>query len=208
MSVLIVGANGNMGMRYRAIFDHLGVGYLCADISHTIDQMRGMSEGVTGILIATPTHMHAKMILGLADLRIPILCEKPISKNIAEVIEALRAVAKYATPFSMVYQYAMLPIGNSGLTKYDYFKHGGDTLVWDCIQLVGLAKGDIELDERSPVWNCSINGRKQDIGDMDRAYIHFIKSWMRKPEQDVGYLRDLHAKTLELDKNYGPARHH
>lgn len=204
---LIIGADGNMGRRYRAIFDHIGKGYICADINHTLEKIDRLAEVASSILIATPTSTHCSFIKALAHLRKPILCEKPISKDAGETVEALREVSKYRTPFDMIYQYKMLPQGAKGVTMYDYYRHGSDGLVWDCIQIVGLAKSDLLLKEVSPVWTCKLNGKKQSLGDMDQAYVDFIEAWFEKPGQDVSWLRDVHAKTFEIDRSYHARPH-
>lgn len=202
MSVLILGGKGNMGQRYQAVLKHLGVRFAVADVETSPADMKTLAAQSEGIIIATPTDTHTAYILSLAPLKKPILCEKPICKDPVELRSVLHEVKTQGCPFSMVYQYGMLltTSGQRGLTFYDYFKHGSDGLAWDCIQVIGLARGDIKLEEESPIWRCAVNGERLHLGQMDKAYIEFIRRWMREPKQDLGALVAVHEKAAHLDR--------
>ncbi len=47
---------------------------------------------VDGVIIATPPHLHAEMALAAAELRLPVLIEKPLTMNLADA-EAIRTKA-------------------------------------------------------------------------------------------------------------------
>jgi hypothetical protein len=201
MSVLIVGADGNMGNRYAAILKFLGKDYIGVDVRNSIDEVNSAAEKADGILIATPTESHCALIKRFLPYRVPILCEKPISKNMIEFKETMGEVRGSFVPFRMINQYRMLTDRNSvGRTVYDYFRHGGDGLYWDCIQIIGLARGEIRLGEESPVWRCMINGRALSLSHMDAAYIGYIQEWFKTPAQDLGIIYDAHEKTDALER--------
>jgi hypothetical protein len=210
MSILIVGGNGNMGRRYQAVLRHLKRDYRIADIDTPPEETWKMAMKSDGIIIATPTETHTAFIMSLSKLSKPILCEKPISKDVKELKKVLGYVGKKC-PIAMVYQYGVIADRHSkGVTSYDYFKHGTDGLYWDCIQLVGLANGDLRLAEDSAVWRCVVNGKRLDIGQMDHAYIGFIDLWMKQPKQDIGGLVELHecVESLEQDAQRANERNH
>ncbi len=200
MSILIVGGNGNMGARYRAILSHLDKDFHVADIGHTDKQIEELAKRCDATIITTPTETHAHFIHMLSPIKKPILCEKPVSMNLQELKGVVHQLRADQTPFSMVYQYRMLidPL-RMGWTHYNYFKHGNDGLAWDCIQVIGLARQQVELEESSPIWRCTINGASMDIGAMDFAYIRFIRNWLKYPHQDLGQLLAIHERTHEMD---------
>lgn len=203
--ILIVGANGNMGRRYRAILNYLGVPWRGIDLKDSWP--RDEARQITGVIIATPTVCHLTDLMNAEHYECPVLCEKPISTNAQNLS---RILADIHNPIKMVMQYQFttrkLAVANSP-SFYDYYNHGRDGLVWDCIQIIGLAKGDVNLAEESPVWDCSINGSQIDIREMDFAYVEMIKNWLKIPGQDKNEILEIHQKTheLALSGRFGPS---
>lgn len=197
--VCIVGGRGNMASRYRSIFDMLGVEVVVWDIDEKPD-----TADVDGFLVATPTPTHFDVLTALIPMKKPILCEKPVVKTIEELEQIKSLCSLYDTPFQVVMQYCWLtdPL-NLGPSRYDYFKHGNDGLLWDCFQIVALAKGDVELGEKSPIWDCVINGQRLNIAAMDFAYIEMIRSWIERPgAQPWDFIIECHQKVLNYAKKY------
>lgn len=204
MSILVVGGRGNMGKRYRAILNFLGIESTVVEKEHSTTYMKRMAQASEGIIIATPTNTHVDLIRSFIPSGKPILCEKPICRNPAELKELMREINESDTFLSMVMQYRMLAPKRFDRKRpppshYDYFRHGTDGLAWDCIQIIGLAEGNLMLGETSPVWKCTINGKKLDIGQMDRAYVEFIADWLDDPGDDLSEVLEMHEKTLEVE---------
>ncbi len=157
--VAVIGASGNMGRRYAMILEqYCG----CEVVRVDIDTHSKIDDLVScdGIIIATPTDNHVEDILHYGRYQKPILCEKPISKSI------LKLRCLMATPdldLSMINQYYFLKLmrfGNEYIddeSYYHYFKSGADSLAWDCINIIGLAKGPVEVSNDSLIWRCRIN---------------------------------------------------
>lgn len=150
------------------------------------------------MIIATPTALHAAHIDQFLATGAPILCEKPITTSIRALDRLMPKLDDGRV--NMVNQYRYLrghreEIGE-GLTMYDYFNHGRDGLAWDCISIVGLAKGRVVLGEASPRWTCWINGERMSLADMDQAYIDMISHWVGGSLVGHGadYIRDAHAR--------------
>jgi hypothetical protein len=201
MSILIVGGLGNMGLRYAAILKHLARDFTVVDKKHTAKEIRSAAIDSTGVIIATPTKTHCPMIRLLSDINKPILCEKPLSKDIGELKLTLAQCVTDKTNLTMVMQYKMLLSNHhnsAAPSSYNYFKHGADGLIWDCTQIIGLAKGPVEIKEDSPFWHCKINGKTLDIGEMDWAYIQFIKNWLQYPGDNLHDLLRIHQKVAEM----------
>lgn len=196
MSVLIVGADGNMGRRYSAILDYLHTPWIGVDKHHSSHHVMECAMRSEGIVIATPSSHHVIDIKKFLPLKKPILCEKPISKDLHELTHLMEEIRTSGTPFRMIYQYSMLANhSGSGLpSSYNYYKHGGDGLAWDCIQILGLARGGVTLQEKSPLWSCMINGKSLDIGQMDSAYIEYMELWLKKPRQSLREILEIHQK--------------
>ncbi len=197
MSTLIIGNKGSMGIRYQAILNHLRKPFVGIDKGGPIP-----AEDFDSFIIATPTETHASIIQMLSPYKKPILCEKPVSKNIGEVTEILHQVSADKTPFKMMLQYEVLSANTTtGLSLYNYFRHGRDGLAWDCIQIIGLARGEVSLSEESPIWQCWINGKELSLSHMDYAYVKYVDDWFKQPHQDKSQILDIHVKTDEAARS-------
>jgi hypothetical protein len=196
VTVLIVGAKGNMGRRYSAVLNYLGKHWMGADAEHSPELIRKRAAKCDGVIIATPTDTHAGLISLCADLGKPILCEKPLTKDVGEMKRIAQEVKAKKTNLTMVFQYKEIvnPLA-IGWSYYNNWNHGRDGLAWDCIQIVALARSSLSLQEDSPIWRCRINGQKLRIEDMDRAYVKMMERWFREPGQDVGEIQAIHEKT-------------
>jgi hypothetical protein len=178
---------------------------LIIDLDTTEERRKRFFEIADGIIIATPTKSHFWDVKECLRYRLPILCEKPFSKNPAHVAKTVADAEEASVPFRMVnqYRYLMDPL-SSGETFYDYWAHGKDGLPWDCISIVALAKERVTLAEKSPIWRCTINGAPIDIRKMDQAYIAMIDQWTKAPseslEEDYEYIKEAHSKVLAFEK--------
>jgi hypothetical protein len=172
---LILGADGSMGQRYRAILKYLKEPFEGYDTARGCAPSRPMYE-YDRFIVATPTSTHHDLVLELGRLNKPILCEKPLSKDLKEVLAMMNA----ASNLSVMMQYRKLVDSDNtpGLSWYDYFRHGNDGLVWDVFQIIALAKSDVVIREDSPVWNCGINGEQLSLANMDAAYVRAVDDWL------------------------------
>lgn len=206
--ILIIGAKGSMGQRYQAILNYLGIESVCVDKEHNRHFIAKMAAECEGAIIATPTQTHADFIRLLLPFKQPILCEKPVTKSVDELKALLAEIKQSKTPFRMMYQYKLLAKSDSiGKSFYNYFRHGNDGLIWDCLQIIGLARGELTLGENSPVWRCMINGKPINIRDMDAAYIGYVQLWLQKPAQDLEEILKIHEKTAQAE-NHSDGRIH
>lgn len=163
-----------MGRRYKAILSYLKEPFRCMDLKI------GPPDIPIGefdrYIIATPTSTHLGWVMELDHYEKPILCEKPLSKDMGEVMQILGC----KSPLTMQMQYLQLVGPNDvGHSSYNYFHHGSDGLVWDCFQIVALAAGSASLAETSPIWQCTINGRQLQRQTMDSAYVNYVSRWLR-----------------------------
>lgn len=205
MKVLIVGAEGSMGKRYQAIFNHLGVSTICVDKHTPSKEILEGAEKSQGIVLATPTDLHTNCLDVLSKFQLPILCEKPLTKDLEE-LKFIRdeIVKKRKINLTMTMQYEMLTqAGARGVSWYNYFRHGSDGLGWDCLQIIGLAKSSFVLEEKSPIWKCGINGQTLSLSDMDLAYLLFVQRWLSQPGDDISRLFDIHLKVMEFNDGQG-----
>jgi hypothetical protein len=197
-TIAIVGNKGNMASRYAAILR-------CAEgITVTGWDVGERPIEADGYIVCTPTPTHIAVIKSIAKFGKPILCEKPVTKSLAELAE-IRAICEgHGAPFQCVMQYCWLAPCNDeiGPSHYDYFKHGPDGLIWDCFQIIALAKGDVEIGEQSPVWDCVINGRRLNIAQMDFAYIEMIRSWLYGNPQPWEFIEEAHRKVAAYEQEY------
>lgn len=207
--IAIIGSEGSMGKRYQAILNYLGEPFIAIDKTKPSDKsVADEIKKCDRIIIATPTNTHVALLKELLPTRLPILCEKPITKDIDELIDLHAFCARSGLKYEMVYQYKELnaPAEKNRWSYYDYFRHGSDGLAWDCIQIIGLAQGPVWLKEESPVWECTINGTKQSLSDMDKAYITMMRKWLnRSLDQTMDEILHVHQKVVAYieSQNYG-----
>lgn len=194
-SIFISGIKGNMGSRYARILQKLKVNVYGSDDNSSFMEQASFCKrkGIDGIIIATPTATHLDAINIFGNFcNAPMLVEKPIAK------------AKIVSPrfhVTMVNQYDYLVREDSvGLSSYNYFKTGGDGLLWDCINIIGMARSSVKINNNSPIWRCMINGQRLHIQDMDRAYIHMLRDWVDDPIPNPEYIMLAHAKVWEMIK--------
>ena len=193
-NIAIIGAKGSMGRRYTAICRFLG---LNASLYDKEDWgMASGQVGLEGIIIASPTEEHFKNLKEFKRLKLPILCEKAISKNKFELEEVL----SWDMNIRMVNQYSHLMSYNpekEGVSYYNYYNTGRDGLEWDCINIIGLSHKKPHLDNSSPVWQCKINGSQLNIKEMDQAYIDMIGFWAADPKENKDYIFKAHQKIMD-----------
>lgn len=199
MKVFIYGMNGNMGRRYAAILEHLGHEWTGEDLGVS----RGAVDDTDAIIIATPTDTHAEVLRPLLGLGKPILCEKPVCKDMNELKQLMAMCVMAGTRLQMVSQYDYLVNPTAcGKSFYHYFKSGPDGLAWDCLQIIANAKERPGLSNGSPVWSCQINGKRLSLSDMDFAYVSMIRDWLQAPRNDISRILDSHQKVIEwLEKS-------
>ena len=204
MSVLLVGSEGSMGKRYQAILKYLNVPFWRVEKDWT-DLSIKCAPLVEKIIVATPTDTHVSVIKDLLPYRKPILCEKPITKNIDQLRNLLGACDQYGVKLRMMFQYGQLVNNDASELRsyYDYFRHGNDGLIWDCMQIIALANGDVTLSENSPVWKCSINGVALVASNMDRAYVDEVREFIlgsSSNHQSPEWLLGVHEKVAAYEK--------
>lgn len=201
MSVLIIGSEGSMGKRYQAIFKFLGIKFDTYDMEMNFDKKTIDKKIVHNnkILITSPTETHFEWVSHITKLvkNKRILCEKPLSKDIGETEKMLESNLK------MVLQYKYMPFDKyeyelGGGSKYDYFRSGKDGLAWDCLQIIGLSEDMAFLSNKSPIWNCKINGKKLNFSHMDFAYIEMLRSFLvSEDDQEKQDILNMHKKVIE-----------
>jgi len=186
MKVAIIG-NGNMGKRYSSILTFYKIEHQCFDVDDW-DQAKRFDR----YMITSPTDKHCEAIEFYKKTRKPILCEKPISKDLSEVKNAF----KYKK-LTMLNQYRHLSFDMVGPTTYSYFKSGSDGLAWDCVNIIGLASKKPKLSNKSPIWKCRINGINVNFRYMDKAYMDEVKAWLAEPEGNGKYAIEAHKRVIE-----------
>jgi hypothetical protein len=197
---LIIGSEGSMGKRYQAILKHLHEPFEKYDPKLHGSKFPDDRE-FKRFIIASPTDTHAMWVKKLDVYKRPILCEKPLSKDLEEVEDILQC----ESPITMMMQYYMLADKQSyGPSFYNFYHHGPDGMVWDCFQIIALAKGEVELHETSPIWKCMINGRNIQRGHMDGAYVEFVREWIRGGLPALGRIQLMlwHRKVKEFEEKW------
>lgn len=192
MTTLVIGCNGSIGKRHCAVLKHIGVDFEGYDINDKIPDF----DKFDNFIIATPTNTHFRFIYELGQYRKPILCEKPLSIEREDFLKILNTDIK----LSMMMQYRYFDRDfDKGDSRYNFYNHGKDGLVWDCFQVIALARGKVTIGEDSPIWDCVLNGRELDLRKMDHAYIWAIKEFLDGKYISKDKLLEYHNKVRNYE---------
>jgi hypothetical protein len=118
-------------------------------------------------------------------------------------MQEMREIASWRLNLTMVYQYkyAYKEDRRKGPSLYSHYNHGQDGIVWDCIQLVGLAKSKILLTDHLPTWTMEVNGNEVSRAEVDNSYVVFINEWLNGREKQLPCtILDAHLKAEQLTK--------
>lgn len=201
MNVAIFGGAGNMGTRYAKIIRELGHKAIIYDINAEEPE----ASDLDCVIVTLPTDAHLSFLAIGKELDIPILCEKPISRY-AGVMACLEGMEAEGVNLQMVDQYAFCPRykneTSGDVTIYHSWHSGGDTLPWDCINIIAkandLSKCSISNTAPRGHWECAINGESLKLEDMAGAYKAMIASWLKDPIPNFQYMKHAHNRVLEF----------
>lgn len=200
--VVVVGSMGNMGRRYCTILKYLGVPYYSIDVKNLyftpIDWRK-----VYGIIIATPTSSHIYDMTSYLSYGRPILCEKPVCKNLDLLDEFILDHPDIELRMINQYEY-MLKTGvkkySDDISYYSYYNSGNDGDAWDCINIIGLSNMPVVISKHSPTWECCINGIVLDKRDIDISYVDNLKDWLCGHTNNLSYIVKAHRKAFDHAK--------
>lgn len=216
VNVLVIGCKGNMGRRYIAILKYLGVKHRGVDEGEYI-----LSNDATHVIIAAPTNIHHELLSNICSLRdhpIKILCEKPFFvpdpedeedgwDSLSRMTGLLKKLHEKGHKTYMVNNYAYYPFSRTegGPTQYSYYNSGKDGIVWDCIQLIHLARHEIYLSNNSPRWQTVINGESINKDRIDAGYIDMVADFVLGMHGKLWGFPDIvaaHLKTLLYEQEH------
>lgn len=207
MRILIIGWKGGMGQRYRALLENIGIDVVGIDSTlgtdlgfynlNKTERSKLTGNGFTPLkdikydkaIIATPTNTHYDEAVKLAILGKPFLCEKPVSKNPADIDDIIGTCKITNTDARMVCNWAFTCDDrkwNAGGHEvfYDCYNTGRDGLHWDCIQLIYLAKNDrYKLNNKSPFFEATIDKQGITLQDIQWSYHRMLTAWIHTPEK-------------------------
>lgn len=197
--VYIVGNQGNMAKRYQAILNKLGVKHIGHDKE---EPWHFAAHEASCFIICTPTERHLKDIDLALQFDKPILCEKPLTKSLADLQWSKDHWGKKIELIKMVNQYSYIEgvsEKSNENTYYNYFKTGNDSLYWDCINIIGLARDSVRIENTSPVWACAINGKMLLHKQVEVAYCDMIEDWLANPVTNWEYAFLAHEKVAVME---------
>lgn len=173
--ICLIGGKGSIGSRYGAIMRHNNIPYVVYDVDTPNIKLDAYSK----FIIATPTDTHVEYLNKLKGAT--ILCEKPVSKNPAEIPSdpKMYVVNNY---FYAVHH--LLRQKPPYFITYDYFKTGSDGLFYDCCQLIHLDP-QCEIKTSSPKWNMSVNGNIVAYRTIEESYVRMICDFAKNRFQNL-----------------------
>jgi hypothetical protein len=193
-----------MGRRYASVCNSLKIPFI------GVDKNDKLPKDITHVILATPTDSHLIDIIKLRlkyPYHVKVLCEKPISK--IKHPNDLDVLKDKVHEYFMVNQYAYYrdnidETHNDGVTSYNYYNSGKDGNLWDCIQLIQLAKGAIKIRNNLPIWTCRINGFSLSRELIDHCYVKMIQDFttdytMYRRPWGIDTIIDAHEKVLRYE---------
>lgn len=205
MKVLLIGSEGRIGSRYRAILNYMEVEFACYDpklpeepLLHEFDKW----------IIASPTHTHFYWCSKALEMGKTFLCEKPLSESIEEC-ERLVAMEQESKGHGYVvcnYKYVVKHnmawrLYNKGKLSYNYY-NPGDRPEWGCCQLIYLDE-DCDIKTTSPVWKFRVNSVVIDYKWLEWSYVRMIEDFLKGNYQVLWSLQDGLNMTAAVLKRLG-----
>jgi len=206
MKVLLLGHEGRIGRRYLAILKYLkSVEVAHKDLSIITYDVLDPFEGempwraweFEKAIIATPTDTHVAICKEMIVLKREFLVEKPLSKNMSECKDVMNLALKNDVKGYVVnnWERAIVQVmlkwepksadkEKTGINKisYNYFNHGSDYMVWDCCQLIHLArklKCALSFKTESPRFDVYINDSVNvSLRDIEDSYVEMITHFL------------------------------
>lgn len=186
--MVLVGANGAIGTRYRFILNHLERPFVSFDVNyiknelpfeHVITHKDLARYNQEAALICVPSQLHFKTLNKLRHLGYTrFFVEKPVFTEINHYEEASQWDVDIRA--AMNYKFIDDPAA-SGRTIYSNFYAGKERTEWNLFQPVALARGEIELNLECPVWSLYLNGKKISLEQINLSYVQMIKTYLDNP---------------------------
>lgn len=181
--ILLLGGKGSIGRRYAAVLRELGEPFIVHDKEDNPQLIEHLAAADHAI-IATPTETHFDYILTLERARIPYLCEKPVTKKIAEA----EMLFQHCSMGFVVNNWAFLStnaeLTHTGKLKhltYDFYNTGRDGLLWDVCQLVYLAQitqAKLEVRRFSASWDVTWNDFEVPYRWIEMSYLQMVRAFL------------------------------
>lgn len=193
-TVLLVGALGSIGQRYKAILEWLGCDVTPYDIGYDANVLAKLYDG---IIIASPTTTHFNYINLFKNNMTPILVEKPMCATVAEAAEISKdqSVALYV---HVVDNWAYILNDLSGYGKhtlvYKNYYTGKEKLAFNLAQPAYFTRGGmlkLELNEPMFTLHDIDKPATYNTADVDYSYIKMLSVWVKTGETSMNVLQGL-----------------
>jgi hypothetical protein len=205
MKVLVIGSRGNMGRRFSAIIRHLGHDLLEYD-PPAAPYMPDFKE-CDACIIATPVVGHMPYLKTIMPVK-PVLCEKPLSFDLAQVKAAASYAGKQGCAAYMVNNWAFVghhrePMSEGSIVVNTW--NTGTDGDWDLIQPLYLVEdiSNFECVRKYPWLSVAINGVGYGRDDFDISYVEMVQAFL-DGEYDklwpVANMVTAHERVIEYGK--------
>lgn len=175
--ILLIGSEGSIGKRYKAILTYFGRTVLEFDENSPKEIL---DEPCDGIIIASPTITHFEYMLKLKYKDVPILCEKPMC---ATIQEAETIDHEMYTQVFVVDNWVHM-IGNdkfNNCLEYNNYHTGNEKLSWNLAQPILLTRnGSLKLNLDAPFFSVFdfISSNGYAANHVDLSYVRMLHKWL------------------------------
>lgn len=215
LRILLIGGMGSIGSRYREILRQLGIAFEILDTDgrdpHFDVEKYLETSKFDKVIICTPTHTHEEYVDMLLDLKKPLLCEKPVSKNTDVTLQLANKASYLNVPAFVVNNYAFIererPLKECfpRTLSYQYYNTGRDGLLWDCCQLVYLAfkeRAELRLDRKGAIWKFHLGDFEVPYRWVEESYYQMIIAFADGFYDKLWTLFDGHLMSETVQKLY------
>ena len=78
-------------------------------LKNIVDDYFKVLKGIDGVVLATPPHLHAKILIDCIQANVPVLCEKPVTLTYQEALRVIDANASKNILIGMCHTYRLFP---------------------------------------------------------------------------------------------------
>ena len=208
--ILLIGGNGSIGSRYKAVLQALGEEFLVFDVPRAQpERLRRYAEKCDRVLICSPTHTHFDYCVEIEALNKPYLCEKPLCTNEFQA-EALKSHRRGFVVNNWAFLRTNYDLdSNPAHISYDFFNTGKDGLLWDVCQLIyiaKLAKCSLSVRRDSYYWDVTWSGTEVPYQYIEKSYLQMMRAFLEDNWKELWSLQrgiEMTKLVIDLEQQIG-----
>lgn len=108
-ALLVAGALSSDPQRAKASADAWFLDRSYGSYQEMAEVEAGRPDGIDFVIVATPNHLHFPVVKAFLEKNIPVVCDKPMTFNLAEAHELVKLVEERQVVFALTHNYTGYP---------------------------------------------------------------------------------------------------